>query len=647
MTTLVMSGGKIVSIGGGLVASGINPLGANLQFVQYASTDLPFINIMKSGGAQSGAGATASYNWLTLNSGGTDTGEEYLLSLDLNGYPLQIPQAGLTSVKVECLMNWTVPVPPGATYPYAAPNTQYTVLYDGIGTLGISGDATATITTSGSTFTVTTPSSGIALTITASTNGNNVRNVRIVETALLSSFNAGAIFHPTFLSKLTNVSCLRYMGWQFGYQQLIQVTFGSSVGGATSGTVSQFNWSGTTSAFWQGATGAYPVTFADGETRSVTLTNGASTASWTGALSAGSITKAYTMGSTFATRSVTTQAFYGNSDVRGVPLEIMCALSNQVGADMWICMPLFATDADITSVANLINSTLNSNLNVYIELSNEVWNAAYLEDDAAACAGKGFWSGLASDFEYNRNWFGMRTAVMSELLKTAFGGQFSRCIPVLGGQMAATYSVTDSMSTPAWTGTIDGYTGPASAHQIKGIGVAPYFPADSASTVSATDAGNIKSQSDGGINYLIQLMTSNVVTGGTHPGTYSSVPANGWLGQAEGYITSYLAIMSSYPGVKLVGYEGGQQFDGSQPAASPLGNSLVYAVNRDAGMGTTYANFLNYWAVNVGSGRNNILNLLSLCVASTGNFAYGLIEGVQQNTSPGPPKWQAFQNYIL
>jgi hypothetical protein len=55
------------------------------------------------------------------------------------------------------------------------------------------------------------------------------------------------------------------------------LTFASGPGsGSTSGTLA---------ANWTQPTGAYNVTFSDGEVRSVTLTNGATTATWTGGLS--------------------------------------------------------------------------------------------------------------------------------------------------------------------------------------------------------------------------------------------------------------------------------------------------------------------------------------------------------------------------
>jgi Right handed beta helix region len=68
------------------------------------------------------------------------------------------------------------------------------------------------------------------------------------------------------------------------------IYFTASVGGATSGTLA------ATAPFatgaWNGASGNYIVNFSDGEQRLVTLTNGATTCTWSGALSAGTILSA-------------------------------------------------------------------------------------------------------------------------------------------------------------------------------------------------------------------------------------------------------------------------------------------------------------------------------------------------------------------
>jgi hypothetical protein len=64
---------------------------------------------------------------------------------------------------------------------------------------------------------------------------------------------------------------------------------------------------------------------------------------------------------------------------RGVPIEVCVALSNELGADMWICMPHMANDGYVENAAQLVLDTLDPNLNVYLEYSNECWNGLFAE----------------------------------------------------------------------------------------------------------------------------------------------------------------------------------------------------------------------------------------------------------------------------
>lgn len=63
---------------------------------------------------------------------------------------------------------------------------------------------------------------------------------------------------------------------------------------ATTATLNQGATSATLSASFNPATGIYTVIFSDGETRQVTLTNGATTATWQGGLASG-VTTAITV----------------------------------------------------------------------------------------------------------------------------------------------------------------------------------------------------------------------------------------------------------------------------------------------------------------------------------------------------------------
>jgi hypothetical protein len=77
-----------------------------------------------------------------------------------------------------------------------------------------------------------------------------------------------------------------------------------------------------------------------------------------------------------------------------VPYEVMCALCNQLGVDMHICMPGLATDDFVLQLATFVHSDATYKLvsphNVRVEYSNEVWNqgqfGVFLGTITASCA---------------------------------------------------------------------------------------------------------------------------------------------------------------------------------------------------------------------------------------------------------------------
>lgn len=57
-----------------------------------------------------------------------------------------------------------------------------------------------------------------------------------------------------------------------------------------------------------------------------------------------------------------------------IPWELQIDLANRLGVDPWFCVPARATTAYQTSLANLIDSDLDSALTVWLERANEIWN---------------------------------------------------------------------------------------------------------------------------------------------------------------------------------------------------------------------------------------------------------------------------------
>lgn len=60
---------------------------------------------------------------------------------------------------------------------------------------------------------------------------------------------------------------------------------------------------------------------------------------------------------------------------RGLPIEHMIALSNLLNANMYLAVPMKATDDYHASMATFVNQGLNSPLKIFVEYGNEIFNS--------------------------------------------------------------------------------------------------------------------------------------------------------------------------------------------------------------------------------------------------------------------------------
>ncbi len=143
-----------------------------------------------------------------------------------------------------------------------------------------------------------------------------------------------------------------------------------------------------------------------------------------------------------------THAFFGTS--KGVPIEIAVELANAVSADAWMNVPVMADDNYISQMATLVHSQLGSSQKIYVELSNEVWNVSFSQYKYAVESGP---SSLAytvigrGSYEYNRQWYGMRTAQMCDIWRSVWRSE-PRLVCVLGAQAAWSFSAIRGIEMP-------------------------------------------------------------------------------------------------------------------------------------------------------------------------------------------------------
>ncbi len=316
----------------------------------------------------------------------------------------------------------------------------------------------------------------------------------------------------------------------------------------------------------------------------------------------------------------------GWSSKRGVPLEVVLQICNAVSSDCWLNVPHQASDDYITQMARLAHSGLGDGQRIYLEFSNEVWNPDYEQYRYAISQGRATWpSAGARPDEYNRSWYGMRTAQMCDIWKAVWGADGSRIICVLAAQSADLQTAIQSLICPLWVGPGNG---PCFKHNINAVAIAAYF----GFAVPAAWT----SQPDGGLASLFASMSTQ---------NDPSIPVGGWLGAVSRSVSEFHAALDAYK-LPLIGYEGGQSFVGfpKHQDGSPVVN-LYIAANRDPRMGAVYTSALKMWKASGGQ-----MWVLFGDVFAPGQYGiWGALESYLDTVDPlnkAPPKWQAIQNFI-
>ncbi|TNC50411.1 hypothetical protein FHG66_07880 [Rubellimicrobium rubrum] len=119
---------------------------------------------------------------------------------------------------------------------------------------------------------------------------------------------------------------------------------------------------------------------------------------------------------------------------RGVPVEIMVQLANEVGADPWFTLPHQADDDYVARFSSYVRDHLDPGLKVYAEWSNEVWNFAFEQTHWAAAQATERW-GVAPGGDGFIQFAGVRASEVADIWQTAFGPEAeSRLIRVIGTQ---------------------------------------------------------------------------------------------------------------------------------------------------------------------------------------------------------------------
>lgn len=238
---------------------------------------------------------------------------------------------------------------------------------------------------------------------------------------------------------------------------------------------------------------------------------------------------------------------------RGVPVEVMVALANLVGAHPWFTIPHLADDDYVRRFAQIVAERLRPDLGVYVEDSNEVWNSQFAQYKYAL----GRAQSMSPPININA-YHAIRSRAIAAAFAAALGK--SRVVVVLGTQAANPWTATTALYY------LERMYGRDSIG-IDAIAIAPYFGA----SVPAVQAASMT---------LDQLFQD---VGRTMPERTANM------------VKAYRNIADAHF-VRLIAYEGGQHLVGKHGAENlaPL-NDLFDAFNRDPRLKDVYLRYLETW----------------------------------------------------
>ncbi len=306
---------------------------------------------------------------------------------------------------------------------------------------------------------------------------------------------------------------------------------------------------------------------------------------------------------------------------RMTALEKMIELANLLNVDPWFCIPLQADDGLVTSWAQTIKNTLNPNLNVRIELSNEVWNGIFSQHaEAANLARQLGLQNTGNNWEDAPAYFGHRSAQIHTIFETEFasGGPAPNLVKVIAWQAANSWFV-DNYVLPFYRGVCGAGCVPDE------MAIAPYF---SGSLGSPANQATVETWD---LNTLFDQIENGTYFGG-----------EGSLQTARDWVSNYNTLITNegIPAISI--YEGGQHLSGNGGVENNQTIvDLFIDANKDPRMGDMYTLHLNDLKA---EGVSSIAMF-----ASHGRFSkwgsWGLKEYVGQPDAQSP-KHVAYRNFI-
>lgn len=323
---------------------------------------------------------------------------------------------------------------------------------------------------------------------------------------------------------------------------------------------------------------------------------------------------------------------------QGVPAEVIIRLSNQVGADPWICMPHEADDAYMRQFAELTKATLDPRLKAYVEFSNELWNHIFPQTKWAVEEARKRWNVEADAW---MQFSGLRAAEVMGIWSDVYGTEAdTRLVRVMGVHtgwqgleepfLEAPLAVAEGLAPPKESFdayAVSGYFGFDLGLEEEGL--PKLRQAVAKSVAKAEEVGRAKGLQRRALEAEIEPIRFDAA--------YPEVAEMLWEGSFKELTESawpYHAGVARELGMQLVMYEGGTH-------VTPHGEAIndedlvefFISFNYDAEVGKLYEELLRRWR-DVGG---TLFNAFVDVAPATKYGSWGALRHLQDEN----PRWDA------
>ncbi len=300
--------------------------------------------------------------------------------------------------------------------------------------------------------------------------------------------------------------------------------------------------------------------------------------------------------------------YYTQALNSGVSWEYIIELANLTNKDIWINIPHLADDDYIEQLAQLLHNELNANIKIYLEYSNEVWNAMFTQSQDATSLGTAL-GYTGQPWEISWKYTAKRSADIFHIFENVFTDP-SRLIKTIPSQAANSWlsnQLVTYFNDPAYN-----------PHNVTAdaIAIAPYFAGN-----VANDIVDENLVDDITVEEIVQRMENS-------------------LGEALQFMTDSRQVADNN-GLELICYEAGQHLvaTGANVDIDELTEKLIQA-NHHPDLQDVYCRYLDNWYDSVGT--------LMAHFSSHGTYSKWGSWGVKETMNDlNNPKYLALQNCVF